>query len=106
MPRPKGFEPYTNLYRVTFRGVYRFNANFSQEMSAIIWTRTSAAADGWVAYFRSIRVDVNRTTSGMTWTDVKKEGPIKHFNKAGDICGNLNGMVPTIFCGVSGFSIG
>jgi len=106
MPQPKGFEPYTNLFRVTFLGSYWFLPNFSQQMSAIIWTATEPAADAWLAYFNSIRQNINRTNSGMLWYNVKKEGPIRHYNKAADICGHLNAAVPSIFCGVSGFSIG
>jgi hypothetical protein len=106
VPRPKGFEPYTNLFRVTFLGGYWFSPNFQQQMSAIIWTPTSAAADGWVTYFNSLRKDINRTNTGLLWYNVKKDGPIKHFNRAADICGHLNAAVPSIFCGISGFSIG
>jgi len=75
-------------------------------MSAIIWTVSSVGADGWVNYFNSISANPSRTTPGMYWRTVKKEGPIRHFNKAGEICGHLNAAVPTIFAGVSGFSIG
>lgn len=105
MPRPKGFEPYTNLYRVNFEGLYVFSPTFSQIMNATIWTHTNEAADGWVSFFTGLQTSPTKIPY-LRWRNVKKDGPLKWFNKADSVCSQLNGIVPTIFCGVSGFSIG
>jgi hypothetical protein len=103
MPRPKGFEPYTVMFRIQWQGLYVYSPTFSQMMNATIFAHSQASATAWQNYFLSLRV--GSTTPGLRSGSVRTD-KFNWLNRADFIAGQLNNVVPTIFCGVSGFSIG
>jgi hypothetical protein len=104
MPQPPGYEPYTWMFKIHFEGLYRYNPTFSQMMNATIYAHLEPRALWWYLYFNSLKASPSNPT-GLLWYTVTRE-KFKWFNRASDVEGYLNGIVPTIFCGVSGFSIG
>jgi hypothetical protein len=98
MPRPKGFEPYTNLWVVECSGVYTYSKTFGINfvVSSVAIRRTEADADVSAAYYNSLTSLANKSVNKF---------PIKWLNSANQIAGFINPRtVP--FGTRSGLSIG